>query len=72
MAATSQHCVLPPDDGLPPLPLPVVKGFVGNGVQVLVARCLIAHGQPDDSERTALPAQRLHEGYSGAVHLATL
>jgi phosphoglycolate phosphatase len=59
-------------EGLPPLPLPVVQSFVGNGIHVLVARCMAVHGQPDDPVRAALLAQRLEEDYTRAVHLTTL
>lgn len=35
-------------EGLPPLTLAEVKSFIGNGVAVLLARCLHALGQPDN------------------------
>jgi phosphoglycolate phosphatase len=34
-------------EGLPPLTFAQVKSFIGNGVAVLLARCLMAHGLPD-------------------------
>ncbi|MCU0800603.1 MAG: phosphoglycolate phosphatase [Rhodobacteraceae bacterium] len=34
-------------EGLPPLTFAQVRSFIGNGVAVLLARCLQAHGQPD-------------------------
>jgi phosphoglycolate phosphatase len=33
--------------GLEPFPFNTVKGFIGNGVDVLIARLLAERGQPD-------------------------
>ncbi len=59
-------------EGLPPLPFDQVRSFIGNGVSVLIERCIAAHALSADPARIAdLSAIFAHE-YQDAVHLTTL
>ena len=52
--------------GLPPVTLPQVQGFIGNGVPVLVARVLAAVGGPADPEAAAALTARFLAHYMAA------
>lgn len=58
--------------GLQPLPFATVKGFIGNGVGVLVARLLAAQGQPDSGDLHAEMVSDFVNIYEEAVELTTL
>ena len=59
-------------EGLPPLPLDQVTGFVGNGLGVLVSRCIAASGLDDTPERHDRMFAEFHRHYVTAVEQTTV
>ncbi|MFD1911955.1 phosphoglycolate phosphatase [Halodurantibacterium flavum] len=59
-------------EGLPPLSLPVVRGFVGNGAPILIERVIGAAGLPQDAGTLARVLGRFLDHYEDAVGLTTL
>lgn len=60
------------EHGLAPIDYPQVRGFIGNGVPVLVARILAAQGQPPDGALHAQFCERFLSKYEEAFDLTTL
>ncbi|MDJ0630073.1 MAG: phosphoglycolate phosphatase [Rhodobacter sp.] len=58
--------------GLAPLPFEMVRGFIGNGVSVLVSRCIRAAGLEETEALHAKMAGQFHDIYETAVNLTTL
>jgi phosphoglycolate phosphatase len=58
--------------GLPLFPIETVKGFIGNGVGVLVARLLASAGQPDNGPLHAETVRDFVKTYEEAHDLTTL
>lgn len=54
------------EQGLPPLPLVEVRGFVGNGVPRLVERCLEAAGRPAKGAALTTAVDRFEALYGAA------
>ena len=59
-------------EGLPPLPFEQVRGFIGNGVGVLISRVLAASDVEETPELHARMSQRFFEIYEAAVTLTEL
>jgi phosphoglycolate phosphatase len=59
-------------EGLPPLPFDQVRSFIGNGVAVLVARCLAAHEKPATPEKVTELAETLSQRLEETVQRTTL
>jgi len=59
-------------EGLPPLPFEQVRGFIGNGVSVLISRILIAQDLPGEGAQHKRMAEVFTEQYESAVTLTTL
>ena len=57
---------------LPPLPFDQVKSFIGNGVGVLITRCLAAHGLAANAAELMRLTGLFEVEYESAVHLTTL
>ena len=60
-------CAMFAAEGLPPLDLPTVKGFVGKGLGNLVSRCIAARGLDDTPDRHARMYATFHAAYETAV-----
>lgn len=60
------------DEGLPALSLPVVRGFIGNGVSVLLARALAALGRAEDAALHARLLAAFEPRYEAAQGLTVL
>jgi phosphoglycolate phosphatase len=58
--------------GLPPFSFETVRGFIGNGVGVLVARLLAHQGLPDSGEIHAELVEDFIKNYEEAVDLTKL
>ena len=58
--------------GLQPLPLEQLRGFIGNGVGVLVSRCIKAAGLEETKALHAAMASQFQDIYETAVDLTTL
>jgi len=54
-------------EGATPLPLDTVTGFVGNGLDALVTRCMAATGIPDTPDRHRAMVAAFHSHYVTAV-----
>ncbi len=59
-------------EGIAPLPFATVRGFIGNGAPVLVARVMQAVGLPPEPELSARLLGRFLEHYETAVDLTRL
>lgn len=59
-------------EGLAPLSFEVIRGFIGNGVSVLVGRMLTAHGLPATGAQHKRMTDLFIEHYEEAVTLTTL
>ncbi|WP_126976543.1 phosphoglycolate phosphatase [Frigidibacter oleivorans] len=55
------------EDRLPPLPLDQVKSFIGNGMRVLLAKSLAAHGLPAEGDGLDRAIDRFAPVYSASV-----
>lgn len=51
------------EDGLPALPFPTIRGFIGGGVPILITRVMRALGLPDDPQRHADLCARFIQRY---------
>ncbi|APX89095.1 phosphoglycolate phosphatase [Brevirhabdus pacifica] len=59
-------------EGLPPLPFEQVRGFIGNGVGVLISRVIAASGVEETPELHARMSRRFYDIYESAVNLTEL
>jgi phosphoglycolate phosphatase len=54
------------EDGAPPLSFETVRGFIGNGLPILVERVIAARGEAPDPARRADLTQRVTRHYAAA------
>lgn len=55
------------DDGLPPLPVDRIRAFIGNGMRVLLAKSLAAHGLPAEGDMLDRALDRFAPVYAASV-----
>lgn len=61
------------DEGQPPLPYATIRGFIGNGVPVLIDRVMAARAEPaDPARRTELIARFLAHYEAASTDLTTV
>ena len=59
-------------EGIAPLSAAQIRAFIGNGVGVLVARCLMAHGLPGSGDQHSRMVARFVAHYETQFSLTTL